>query len=68
MVKVLRCQDLGYSDSTVICGKDEQELLSKAAEHARSQHSKSEFSPEEMRQIRAVIREEESCPTESHQH
>ncbi len=63
MVKVLRCKDLGYSDDTVICGVSEPDLLNKAAEHARTQHGKSEFSPEEMQQIRACIREEDTCPT-----
>lgn len=62
MVKVLRCQDLGYPDEAVICADNEQELMQKTAEHARSVHGKSEFSPEEMEQIRAKIREEDQCP------
>ena len=61
MVKVLRCKDLGYSDNTVICANSEQELLSKAAEHARTDHRKTELSPDEIREIRAAIQEEDSC-------
>ncbi len=62
MVKVLRCRDLGYTDDTVICGNSEQELLSKAAEHSRTVHGKSDFSSEDMQQIRAKIRDEDQCP------
>ncbi len=62
MVKVLRCRDLGYSDDTVICGKDEQELMSKAAEHSQTAHGKSEFSADEMQQMRSKIHEENECP------
>lgn len=55
MAKELRCGDLMPGCKTVIEGKDEQEVLSKAAEHARADHDIREVTPALERQVRGAI-------------
>jgi predicted small metal-binding protein len=38
MTKVLRCKDIGIDCDFVARGKTEEEVLKKAAEHARKDH------------------------------
>ncbi len=68
MVKTLRCSDIGMACDFVACGDSEEEVLQKGKEHAADVHDKMEFSSDEERQIKSVIREEDSCPVEGHRH
>ena len=63
MVKTLRCRDIGMACDYVACGSSEDEVLRKGGEHARLEHGKVSFSPEEQQQVKSAIREEEQCPT-----
>ena len=38
MAKILRCKDIGMDCDFVASGKNEEEVLKKAAEHARKDH------------------------------
>ena len=38
MVKVLKCKDVGVDCDFVASGKTEEDVLKKAAEHARKEH------------------------------
>ena len=57
MAKELRCSDLMPGCDFVAQGEDEQEVLTKAAEHARRDHGMDEISPEVEEQVRGAIRE-----------
>ena len=63
MAKTLHCRDLGFAEDHTICGRDEQELLRRAAEHAKTMHRKPQFSAAEMERVRSVIRDEKQCPS-----
>jgi predicted small metal-binding protein len=54
-VKQLRCADAGFECDAVIQGEDEQEVMSKAAEHARDAHGMTEIDEETGQQIRSLI-------------
>ena len=62
MAKMLRCRDVGVECDFEVCGIDEAEVMTKGAEHARSEHNKTEFSDEEMAMVRSNILEVASCP------
>ena len=55
MAKELRCGDLMPGCSTVIEGKDENEVVAKAAEHARRDHNIQNVTPDLERQVRSAI-------------
>jgi predicted small metal-binding protein len=57
MAKQLRCGDLMPGCKTVIEGKDDNEVLTKAAEHARRDHQINEVTPDLEKQVRAAIHE-----------
>ena len=57
MSKVLRCQDVGMDCDFEVHADTEQEILSKAAEHAKTQHNMSEISPEVLQKVRSAIHE-----------
>jgi predicted small metal-binding protein len=56
-MKELRCADAGFECDAVIQGEDEQEVMSKAAEHAREAHGLTEIDEETGQQIRQLIRD-----------
>jgi predicted small metal-binding protein len=56
-MKQLRCGDAGFECDAVIEGEDEEEVMSKAADHAREVHGMDEIDEETGRQIRSLIRE-----------
>lgn len=61
MEKRLSCRDVGVDCDFVACGKSEEEIFQKAAEHARTDHNMSEI-PEELRdKARLAIRDVEHC-------
>jgi predicted small metal-binding protein len=59
MAKVLRCGDLmpGCTCTAVVEGKDEAEVMAKAAEHAKTAHGMPAIPPEAVAKVRAVIRD-----------
>ena len=57
MAKVLRCGDLMAGCKAVVEGKDESEVLTKAAEHARKDHGMKTIPPEVAAKIKSAIKD-----------
>lgn len=57
MTKELRCGDLMPGCETVVEGKDEAEVMARAAEHAKSAHGLEQITPELAGQVRSAIKE-----------
>jgi predicted small metal-binding protein len=57
MAKTFYCKDAGSDCAQVIRGETEEEVLQKAAEHAKSVHNM-EVTPEMAQQVRTLIKEE----------
>ena len=57
MPKQLRCADLMPGCSFVAEGKDEEEVMKKAAEHAARNHSMSSIPPEVAAKAKSAIRD-----------
>ena len=58
MGKMLSCRDVGVECDFEVHGKDEAEILRKAAEHAKGCHKGVQLTPELQAKIRAAIKEE----------
>lgn len=58
MSKVLHCADIVGSCDFVARGESEQEILTQAAEHARSVHNINEITPDVAEKVKAAIRDE----------
>jgi predicted small metal-binding protein len=58
MGKIIRCRDVGFDCDGVIKAATEQEALSMAAQHAKTVHNVKEVTPEMVRKIKQVIKEE----------
>ena len=58
MGKVFRCRDLGLDCDAVIRAASEEEVLKKAAEHAKAVHNMKEIPAEVVVKVRAAIHEE----------
>jgi predicted small metal-binding protein len=58
MAKILRCSDVGFECDGVIRAETEEEVLKKAADHAKSEHNLEEISDEVVEKVRAVIQDE----------
>ena len=56
MAKELRCNDIMPGCDFVARGKDEAEVLSKAAQHAKQKHGLEEIDEKTAKQVRAQIR------------
>jgi predicted small metal-binding protein len=54
-MKELRCRDAGFDCEGVIQGEDEQEVMSKAADHAREVHGLDELDEETGQRLRSLI-------------
>jgi len=54
-VKQLRCSDAGFECEHLIQGEDEQDVMSKAADHARDVHGMTEIDEETGQKLRSVI-------------
>ena len=59
-MKVLKCRDVGVDCDFEVHGKDEAEILKKAAEHAAGCHQGVEMTPAVKAKIVASIKEEKS--------
>ncbi len=57
----LRCADVGYKCSYVGKAHTMDELMKEAAEHTAQVHDKTEFSDQEMADIKAAIRYPDDC-------
>ena len=58
MSKVMKCRDVGMNCDFEARGESEQEILQKAAEHAKSAHGIEQIPPELATKVRSVIRED----------
>lgn len=58
MAKVLKCRDVGVNCDFEARGQTVQEILQKAAEHAKTCHTGTTITPELEQKIRAAIKEE----------
>ena len=58
MGKVLKCKDVGVDCDFEAHGKDEGEILQKAAAHASECHKGIELTPELQEKIKGAIKEE----------
>ncbi|CAN5154027.1 MAG: DUF1059 domain-containing protein [Chloroflexia bacterium] len=58
MAKVLHCRDVGFDCEGVISGDTEDDVMTQAAEHARTAHDMDDITPETAEQIRSKIRDE----------
>jgi predicted small metal-binding protein len=57
VAKTLKCGDLMPGCKAVIEGKDVQEVMSKAAQHAAKDHGLSQISPELAQKVQGAIRD-----------
>ena len=58
MGKHLSCRDVGVDCDFEVHGKDEAEILQKAAEHAKSRHPSVQITPELQAKIKSAIKDE----------
>ena len=61
MEKRLGCRDVGTDCDFVACGKTEEEVFQKAAEHARTDHNMKEIPKDLYDKGRSAMREVEHC-------
>lgn len=57
MAKELKCGDLMPGCKVVVEGRDEAEVMAKAAEHAKSAHGLQQITPELAGKVRSAIKE-----------
>ena len=57
MAKVLKCGDLMPGCSFVAEGRDEAEVLSKGAEHAKTAHGMATIPPDVMAKVKSAIKD-----------
>ncbi len=55
MTKELRCREVGVDCDWVATGETEEEIMKKAAEHAKKDHGMNEIPPELVQKVRAAI-------------
>lgn len=61
-MKVLKCRDVGVNCDFEAQGSTVEEILQKAAEHAKGCHTGTKITPELQAKIKAAIKEEKgSC-------
>jgi len=58
MAKVFRCRDVGMDCDFEARAETEEEILKKAAEHAKTVHNMKEIPKEVLAKVRAAIRNE----------
>ena len=57
----LGCRDVGTNCDFVACGKTEEEVFQKTAEHARTDHNMKEIPKDLYDKTRSAMREVEHC-------
>lgn len=60
MAKELRCGDLMPGCATVVEGKDDAEVMTKAAEHAKTAHGLQQIPPELAGKVLSAIKEKDA--------
>ena len=58
MEKVIRCRDVGFDCNGVIKADTEEEALALAAEHAKAVHGVKDITPDIVKKIRSVMKNE----------
>ena len=58
MSKVLRCREVGMDCDFEAKGETQQEVLTKAAEHARKDHGLTEIPPDLMAKVQSAVHDE----------
>ena len=58
MSKVLRCREVGLDCDFEARGETQQEVLTKAAEHARKDHGLTEIPAELMSKVQSAVHDE----------
>ena len=58
MGKMLKCRDVGVDCDFEVHGKTQEEILQKAAEHAKSCHQGVQMTPELMAKVMGAIKDE----------
>lgn len=58
MSKVLACREVGMDCDFVARGNSEEEIMAKAAQHARQDHGFESIPPEVAEKVKAAIRDE----------
>jgi predicted small metal-binding protein len=58
MSKVLKCREVGMDCDFEARGETEQQVMQKAAEHAKSEHQIPEITPELAVKVKSAIRDE----------
>lgn len=58
MGKVLKCRDVGVDCDFEVRGETEEEILAKAAGHAKGCHAGVEMTPDVQAKIKAAIKDE----------
>ena len=58
MTKVLKCNDLNPGCTFEARGNTDEDVLKKAAEHAKTAHNMEEFPPDILDKARSAIRDE----------
>jgi predicted small metal-binding protein len=60
MMKTLSCRDVGVDCDFVAQGQTEQEVMEKAAQHARQDHGFADIPPELQAKVKAAIHDKET--------
>ena len=55
MTKEIRCKDVGVDCDFVVTGETEEEIMKKAAEHAKKAHGMNGIPQELVQKVRAAI-------------
>ena len=58
MAKVLTCREVGMDCDFVARGSSEEEIMAKAAQHAKQDHGFESIPPEVVEKVKAAIRDE----------
>jgi predicted small metal-binding protein len=56
MTKEIRCRDVGVDCDWAVTGETEEEIMKKAAEHAKKAHGMNEIPQELVQRVREAIR------------
>jgi predicted small metal-binding protein len=58
MAKMMYCRDAGFDCNAEVHGRDEEQVMEKAAEHVKDVHSVEVISPDLARKVQAAIHDE----------
>ena len=58
MAKILKCSDVGMDCDFVVRGETSEEVMKKAAEHARTAHGIEQIPPELAQTAQATVKDE----------